>query len=668
MAAYNGYSQAARRRSLSDPLARVLRPPQDETPEERQRRLTAEQEAKKISDTIDQQLRLEGAERKKNKADIKVLLLGQSESGKSTTLKPRGVRLRTLAAVPPHSALLDRAVRLYDLLIRLDYAEFQLMHNPAAFHAERIAWRSVIYLNLVRSVRRILDAIAPEADVDVHDTDSVHTLDSGAPSVIVVGPLPPDRQAIVEKYEYYTSRLTPLEQLEERLMRALSDDDEDEATHLGDGSAPGWTTLTPVRGPQQRPNIHIDTHGQASPISPSLRSPLSRSELSVRPTSKWKKTFSLSGTKLRSTSPGTNEVMGWWEDPADPVHALAQCSRAMVELWRDQWVQARLKDKRIRLEESSGFYLNEIPRITAKKYFPTDDDVLKARLKTVGVIEHSFALSHGGNKASTWRIYDVGGARHQRQAWAPYFTDVNAIIFLAPISAFDQVLDEAPDVNRLEDSLLLFRSVASNKLLAHVDLILFLNKCDLLRLELKSVDLYLIHLARIVPGGNIVAAWEEFEKIKKDGLAKSIGVSNFSLAELKTVVESGSIKPSVNQIQLHAYNYAVYKGLFEYCAKHNIVIEAYGSLAPITRFPGGPVDDVLKSISKRIGGTPAQVIFKWLLAKGIVVVTQSTKEHRVKEYLATVDLPDLTEEEIAAIEEAGAKGPPVLGVAFENFG
>jgi hypothetical protein len=65
-------------------------------------------------------------------------------------------------------------------------------------------------------------------------------------------------------------------------------------------------------------------------------------------------------------------------------------------------------------------------------------------------------------------IYDVGGARNQRQAWAPFFDDVNALIFLAPISAFDQVLVEEPDVNRVEDSLLLWRSVVSSKVRFYV--------------------------------------------------------------------------------------------------------------------------------------------------------------------------------------------------------
>jgi len=158
----------------------------------------------------------------------------------------------------------------------------------------------------------------------------------------------------------------------------------------------------------------------------------------------------------------------------------------MQELWRDQNVRKRLQEKRIRLEESSGFYLDEIPRITAKKYFPTDADVLKARLKTMGVVEHTFYIAHGSNRGVQWKIYDVGGARNQRQAWAPYFEDVNAIIFLAPISAFDQVLAEDPRVNRLEDSLLLWKDLTSNKLLANVNIVLFLNKCDLLQAKIEA--------------------------------------------------------------------------------------------------------------------------------------------------------------------------------------
>ena len=70
--------------------------------------------------------------------------------------------------------------------------------------------------------------------------------------------------------------------------------------------------------------------------------------------------------------------------------------------------------------------------------------------------------------------------------WVPFFDDVDAIIFLAPISAFDQVLSEEERVNRLEDSVLLWKAICSNKLLANVDLVLSLNKCDILKRKLDN--------------------------------------------------------------------------------------------------------------------------------------------------------------------------------------
>ncbi|KIO19496.1 hypothetical protein M407DRAFT_30864 [Tulasnella calospora MUT 4182] len=133
-----------------------------------------------------------------------------------------------------------------------------------------------------------------------------------------------------------------------------------------------------------------------------------------------------------------------------------------------------------------GFYLNDIHRVTTKTYSPSNQDVLNARLKTVGVVEHLFQLENGGEKGMDWRIFDVGGHRDHRQVWAPFFDDVNAIIFLAPISAFDQVLMEDKKVNRIEDSLLLFRSICANKLLGKVNIVLFLNKIDILERKLKA--------------------------------------------------------------------------------------------------------------------------------------------------------------------------------------
>ncbi|KAJ3574609.1 hypothetical protein NP233_g1644 [Leucocoprinus birnbaumii] len=396
-----------------------------------------------------------------------VLLLGQSESGKSTTLK-----------------------------------QFQLLYATAAFHSERIAWRAVIYLNLVRSVRRILEALAPELDqLDEHDefdhgeaeTDIVISISSNGrpPSAIL--------DTRVAKYEDYRRRLAPLAELEDRLTRLLAAPDEDEPTHLAPPH-PNWDAIrnhyvgdfaTGING-RPAPTITIPSKTSshvARSVSAGGHEHSWAKEVAVR-SEDWKRAFQLRlGYKSKSPkTPKSGEIEGWWEDPDDPVHTLHSCAKAMQELWADPQVKRRLQEKRLRLEESSGFYLDEIHRITAKKYIPTDADVLKARLKTTGVVEHTFVINSGHNKGAQWRIYDVGGARGQRQAWAPYFDEVNAIIFLAPISAFDQVLAEDPRINRLEDSLLLWKSLVSNPLLAKVNIILFLNKCDLLQVGRSSFN------------------------------------------------------------------------------------------------------------------------------------------------------------------------------------
>jgi len=110
----------------------------------------------------------------------------------------------------------------------------------------------------------------------------------------------------------------------------------------------------------------------------------------------------------------------------------------------------------------------------------------------MGVAEHTFDVTLHG-KDVTWHLYDVGGARGQRHTWVPYFDDANAIIFVAPVSAFDQVtasivlrsiltnavsfqyLEEDPRTNRIDDSLQLFTQICSNALLKNVHLVLFLS-------------------------------------------------------------------------------------------------------------------------------------------------------------------------------------------------
>ncbi|KIY46754.1 Aldo/keto reductase [Fistulina hepatica ATCC 64428] len=181
-------------------------------------------------------------------------------------------------------------------------------------------------------------------------------------------------------------------------------------------------------------------------------------------------------------------------------------------------------------------------------------------------------------------------------------------------------------------------------------------RSSLHKLNLKRVDLYLIHSPKFVL--SLEGAWREMEKIKDEGLSTSIGVSNFELKHLEKLVKIARIKPAVNQIEFHPYVYAERKPVLTFAAQHGIVIEGYSPLKSITRLPGGPVDAPVAAAATRLGISPAQVLLAWARSKGIVIVTTSSKKEHLEEYLAVPELPPLTDDEIAAIEEAGAQGPP----------
>ncbi|KAJ4474253.1 Aldo/keto reductase [Lentinula aciculospora] len=179
-------------------------------------------------------------------------------------------------------------------------------------------------------------------------------------------------------------------------------------------------------------------------------------------------------------------------------------------------------------------------------------------------------------------------------------------------------------------------------------------KNSLQNLGVNYVDLYLIHHPRLaVP--DIPTAWKEMEKLKEQGVVKSIGVSNFGVNDLAVLLASTKIPPAANQILLHPYVYATQAPIIDYAKKHNITIEAYSALIPLTERPGGPVDVPVKELANKLNVAPEQVLLAWVKAKGAVVVTTSSKKDRLQRYLDAGDIA-LSDEEITAIDAAGASG------------
>ncbi|KAJ7507349.1 oxidoreductase [Mycena galericulata] len=188
---------------------------------------------------------------------------------------------------------------------------------------------------------------------------------------------------------------------------------------------------------------------------------------------------------------------------------------------------------------------------------------------------------------------------------------------------------------------------------------------SLQKLGVDFVDLFLVHSPRPSKPEdapiNLVELWQAMEVVQAEGLAKSIGVSNFRVEDLKAILPGAKVIPSVNQIELHPYVWKAAEPIVKYCREHGIVIASYSGLTPLVHAPGGPVDEVLPAIVDRLGKelgrpvTPAQVLSKWNLQKGAIAVTTSSKEARIKEYLSVTGVPDLTPEELQAIDSAGAK-------------
>ena len=153
----------------------------------------------------------------------------------------------------------------------------------------------------------------------------------------------------------------------------------------------------------------------------------------------------------------------------------AAVGAAVKALWANEGIQ-RVYDRRseFQLFDSYSVFANDLDRIMAEDYVPSVQDVLRSRLRTTGIVEEKYVI-----RDSTFMIYDVGGQRSERRKWIHCFDAVTAIIFVAAISAYDQVLLEDKHTNRMEEARNLFEEIANSRWFQKVSIILFLNKRDL---------------------------------------------------------------------------------------------------------------------------------------------------------------------------------------------
>lgn len=151
---------------------------------------------------------------------------------------------------------------------------------------------------------------------------------------------------------------------------------------------------------------------------------------------------------------------------------------------------------------------------------------------------------------------------------------------------------------------------------------------SLRKLETDYVDLYLIHWP---VHGTRAASWKTMEALAKEGLCRSIGVSNYAVRHLQELEEVADTVPAVNQVEFHPFLYQ--RPLLEYCTSHHIQLEAYAPLARAERIS----DPAIAQVARETGHTPAQVMLRWGIQHGLVVIPKSMHETRLRENFDVFD-------------------------------
>jgi len=196
---------------------------------------------------------------------------------------------------------------------------------------------------------------------------------------------------------------------------------------------------------------------------------------------------------------GVEKFRYQWQNPESPKAAdfimeldplssdcwVPEVGPYATALWQEPAIQSAYANRsRLQLLDSADYLFRNLPRIGGADYLPTPDDILRARLRTSGIVERVFRMNH-----VDFKFLDVGGQRNERRKWIHCFEGVTAVIFVAAISEFDQVLYEDEKENRMHEAIRVFDNICNNRYFEETAMILFLNKEDLFREKIKRVHL-----------------------------------------------------------------------------------------------------------------------------------------------------------------------------------
>jgi len=229
---------------------------------------------------------------------------------------------------------------------------------------------------------------------------------------------------------------------------------------------------------------------------------------------------------------------------------------AIETLWKEDAVKQIYEERAFyKIDDSCAYFWDNVRRVAAADYVPDDKDIILVRYRTTGVIEQSFEM-----KKNTFHVFDVGGQKSERKKWIHCFENVTAVIFVASLSSYDEMMFEDQEKNSMVDSIELFDSICNNNFFKDTAMILFLNKKDLFADKLAGSDI------RQCPAfedysGDITAyddtteyIKEKFEQCNRQGAARQV------FAHLTCAVDKNQVEKVFNDIQTVIINASLAQG------------------------------------------------------------------------------------------------------------
>jgi hypothetical protein len=196
------------------------------------------------------------------------------------------------------------------------------------------------------------------------------------------------------------------------------------------------------------------------------------------------------------------ESLEYVRDMAQDSPINADNVRHFKALWADKGIQKAFENRsKFQLTDSAAYFFDRIDAVAEEGYIPTEQDVLRSRVRTTGIVENSYEID--GNQ---FKMFDVGGQRNERKKWIHCFENVTAVLFVGVLSEYDLVLYEDENMNRMEETLNLFDEICNSRWFRETSVILFLNKRDVFAEKIKKVPLYVCPVFADYKGENTYEA------------------------------------------------------------------------------------------------------------------------------------------------------------------